>query len=187
MKALTLTQPWSTLVAIGAKKIETRSWNTSYRGPLVIHAAAGYGKGGAREHKELCGTEPFCSVLNAACKAHYDALDTSIGVLRAMAEHSFMPMGAIVATCDLAGVARTEDITFDGQWSRRRDGGIQQWTLTEQEYAFGDYTPGRFAWILANIKPLAEPIPVKGALGLWTPDTLTQMAIKRQQIQAVQV
>ena len=40
VKVLTLTQPWATLVAIGAKKIETRSWSASYRGPLAIHAAA---------------------------------------------------------------------------------------------------------------------------------------------------
>lgn len=39
MKALTLTQPWASLVAMGAKKIETRSWYTSYRGPLAIHAS----------------------------------------------------------------------------------------------------------------------------------------------------
>lgn len=32
MKALTLTQPWATLVAIQAKRIETRSWGTDYRG-----------------------------------------------------------------------------------------------------------------------------------------------------------
>lgn len=38
MKALTLYQPCATLVAIGAKQIETRSWATSYRGPLAIHA-----------------------------------------------------------------------------------------------------------------------------------------------------
>ena len=44
MKALTLTQPWATLVAIGAKRIETRSWRTSYRGPLAIHAAKGFPK-----------------------------------------------------------------------------------------------------------------------------------------------
>ena len=35
VKALTLTQPWATLVAIGAKRIETRSWSTRYRGPLT--------------------------------------------------------------------------------------------------------------------------------------------------------
>ncbi len=39
MKAITLHQPWATLVAVGAKRIETRSWATSYRGPLAIHAA----------------------------------------------------------------------------------------------------------------------------------------------------
>lgn len=38
MKALTLNQPWASLVVIGAKSIETRSWRTSYRGPLLIHA-----------------------------------------------------------------------------------------------------------------------------------------------------
>ena len=39
MKVLSLWQPWATLMAIGAKKIETRHWYTRYRGPLVIHAA----------------------------------------------------------------------------------------------------------------------------------------------------
>ena len=38
MKALTLHQPWATLVAVGEKRIETRSWSTDYRGPLAIHA-----------------------------------------------------------------------------------------------------------------------------------------------------
>lgn len=37
---------------------------------------------------------------------------------------------------------------------------------------YGDYSPGRFAWLLADIKPLPEPIPAKGKQGLWnwTPD-----------------
>lgn len=39
MRALTLWQPWASLVAVGAKRWETRSWRTSYRGPLLIHAA----------------------------------------------------------------------------------------------------------------------------------------------------
>lgn len=42
MKALTLTQPWATLVATGKKCIETRSWRTRYRGPLAIHAAKSF-------------------------------------------------------------------------------------------------------------------------------------------------
>ena len=39
IKALSLWQPWASLVALGAKRIETRHWGTRYRGPLAIHAA----------------------------------------------------------------------------------------------------------------------------------------------------
>lgn len=35
------------------------------------------------------------------------------------------------------------------------------------ELIFGDYTPGRYAWILDNIESLSEPIEAKGHLGLW--------------------
>lgn len=38
MKAITLHQPWASLMAAEIKRIETRSWGTSYRGPLAIHA-----------------------------------------------------------------------------------------------------------------------------------------------------
>ena len=36
-----------------------------------------------------------------------------------------------------------------------------------QEYICGDYKEGRYAWILEDIKPLNNPIKVKGHLGLW--------------------
>ena len=39
MKALSLKQPWAAMVANGTKTVETRSWSTSYRGPLAIHAS----------------------------------------------------------------------------------------------------------------------------------------------------
>jgi activating signal cointegrator 1 len=39
MKALSLWQPWASLIADGRKKIETRHWEMLYRGPLAIHAA----------------------------------------------------------------------------------------------------------------------------------------------------
>lgn len=161
MKALTLTQPWATLVAIGAKRIETRSWSTSYRGPLAIHAAKGLGPvGGKRGLMEQCAIEPFNTVLKAAGERHY-AQHTS---LRAMAEHPFMPLGMIVAVCNLY-----DCVPVDMPMIYKR--GFAQWAVPpgniSHEYAFGDYTPGRFAWLLADIEPLSEPIPAKGALGLW--------------------
>ncbi|GKX27923.1 hypothetical protein SH1V18_04030 [Vallitalea longa] len=35
-KALTIIQPWATLIAMKAKKIETRSWRTKYRGEYIF-------------------------------------------------------------------------------------------------------------------------------------------------------
>lgn len=41
IKVLSLKEPWATLIASGVKKIETRSWKTTYRGELYIHASQG--------------------------------------------------------------------------------------------------------------------------------------------------
>lgn len=131
MKAITLTQPWATLVAIGAKTIETRSWKTHYRGPLAIHAA----KGWTKEVVKLAMREPFKSVLAAARFPMFSTL----------------PRGYILATCTLLDCIRTEDVDVYGT----------------NEAFFGDFFPGRWAWMLTDIKRLPEPIPAKGALKLW--------------------
>lgn len=39
MKALTVRQPWASLIIEGHKDVENRSWPTGYRGDLFIHAA----------------------------------------------------------------------------------------------------------------------------------------------------
>jgi len=133
MKALTLTQPWATLVAIGAKKIETRSWNTSYRGPLAIHAAAGK----YVDDYLLMKIEPFYSALRDA------GIESRLQI----------PLGGVVAICNLVQV----DSIKDGYEKH----------ITYNERSFGDYTAGRFAWILKNVVPLSEPFAAKGSLGLW--------------------
>jgi hypothetical protein len=148
MKAITLTQPWATLVAIGAKRIETRSWRTDYRGPLAIHAAKGF----PLAARGLRHDGPFYQAL-------WDA-----GIKPDMP----LPIGAIVATCELVSVVTTQLVKTPGGmgWSAP-DGRIYDFTLTDEERAFGDYSNGRYAWLLADVRPLAEPILVKGALGLW--------------------
>src|SRR6478736_4125740 len=40
MKVLSVRQPFAALLVCGAKKFEARSWDTSYRGPLLIHASS---------------------------------------------------------------------------------------------------------------------------------------------------
>jgi hypothetical protein len=39
MKIITIRQPWAHLIVNGRKNIENRSWRTSYRGPVLIHAS----------------------------------------------------------------------------------------------------------------------------------------------------
>ena len=74
-----------------------------------------------------------------------------------------LPRGAIVAVAELVSVIPTEILNRQGSWIIDTD----TWSMTDQERAFGDYTPGRYAWLLADVQPLATPIPTKGALGLW--------------------
>lgn len=38
MRILTIKEPYATLISLGIKKIETRSWRTNYRGEIYIHA-----------------------------------------------------------------------------------------------------------------------------------------------------
>lgn len=40
MKALSVLQPWASLLAHGAKRFETRWKATAHRGPIAIHASA---------------------------------------------------------------------------------------------------------------------------------------------------
>ncbi|HEX4214728.1 MAG TPA: ASCH domain-containing protein [Candidatus Dormibacteraeota bacterium] len=41
MRALTIRQPWASLIVAGIKDVENRSWRTNHRGPLLIHAGTG--------------------------------------------------------------------------------------------------------------------------------------------------
>jgi hypothetical protein len=49
MKALTTRQPFASLIAIGAKPIEYRTWATRHRGPMAISVSSAW-KGPDREY-----------------------------------------------------------------------------------------------------------------------------------------
>lgn len=147
MKALTLKQPWATLVAIGAKKIETRSWGTKYRGPLAIHASAKW------DHDGMV-TFYLKPVREALERAGYGMYPERL------------PVGAIIATCDLIGVDQFGNFVNQRNpmiWGK----GKYIFELTFEERTFGDFSVGRYGWFLANVNHLLAPIPAKGSLGLW--------------------
>lgn len=145
MKALSLTQPWATLIAISAKRIETRSWSTAFRGRIAIHAAKGLGPvGGKRGLVNQCNVPAFAHALRS--KFLYDNHENPL------------PLGAIIATAFLAKVRRI-DMALRAE--------VLAQIITPNEIEFGDYTTGRYAWFLEDIRPLPEPIECKGALSLW--------------------
>lgn len=68
--ALSLHQPYGTLVVLGIKQIETRRWHTAVRGPLWIHAAQRW----SQQQRDLCQTEPFARLLAAVGYGDPDTL-----------------------------------------------------------------------------------------------------------------
>ncbi len=146
IRGLTLTQPWADLVALGAKRIETRSWSTSYRGLLAIHAATGLGPvGGKAGLREICRRPAFAHALRFM-PAEYGK-DTPP-----------LALGVIVAVARLAKIKAT---------SMALRAEVMAQTITPNEIEFGDYSNGRFAWYLNNIHPVPMGVKCKGALGLW--------------------
>lgn len=155
MKALSLYQPWATLVAIGAKQIETRSWGTSHRGWLAIHATRSFD----RSDRARCAREPFASALQAA----------------GFASDAGLPTGAIVAVAHLHRVGRI---------GRRPDGAVTlegfDLPISGDELAFGDYTPGRYGWSLTSLRRLPHPVVCRGHQGLWDVPFDAEREITRQ-------
>jgi hypothetical protein len=154
MKAISLWQPWASLVAIGAKRIETRSWPTDHRGPIAIHAVTKTPPVGMQMAEE----EPFWSAL----RAH-------------QLHHLNLPAGAVVATARLVAVLR---IRCDSAGERPyveplfATVDLQPWLdargrIPRAEYPFGDYTARRYAWFLDHVNRVDPPIPARGRQGLW--------------------
>ena len=148
MKAISLLQPWASL--IGIKGNETRSWYTKYRGRLAIHASKN-----PKMVKELAWSEPF-----------YSALINKV-------PFGEMPYGAVVSISNMVECCLIKADGLHKVPNGQSFSGPESCTEFyaplpgEPELSFGDYTPGRYAWILEDVKPLPEPIPAKGKLGLW--------------------
>ncbi|SFE11050.1 ASCH domain-containing protein [Paenibacillus algorifonticola] len=150
MKAITIIQPWATLIALGEKKFETRSWSTKHRGELAIHA-------GKKVDREACETEPIKSAL---AKYGYTADN--------------LPTGAIVATCQLEECWQIERLNWKAVTKpvqfTATNGRQSLWAGCiegNKEYHFGNYEHGRYAWELSDVKRLVKPFRAKGQQGLW--------------------
>lgn len=171
MKALSLWQPWATLVAIGVKQTETRpgSFAFKHRGELAVHAA----KHWTRDLRDMClMLESFRRALTPLALKHWPDIpgDRALEGRKALEQYlrfaggpKGLPLGCVVARTHLNGVCATEKILK---------------TLPDSEMPFGDYTPGRKAIDLGPTVALAEPIRYAGRQGLFTIDEETAARIR---------
>lgn len=159
MKALTLWQPWGALVELGYKLVETRSWQTSYRGPLAIHTAK-------REPRDW--QRPGHLIRGIGGRRYGEPPTPHALIAPIRGEAIPLYLGCIVATCELAGCFPTEAVRFvplvEGHWRILPGPSIE---ISEMEREVGDFRRGRFVWLLRNVEQLARPIPARGRQQLW--------------------
>lgn len=153
MRAISLWQPWATAVAGHAKRIETRSWYTEYRGPLAIHAA-----------KRCVKSE----MLFYASESVWNGALASAGVnLPAGPLWDLLPFGAIVATCDLLNCRATEHFSADELDRIVTPDAVLGNHLPWTERDMGNFEPMRFGWVLGNVCRLTTPVPFVGRQGFF--------------------
>ena len=108
MKCLSIIQPWASAIFLGYKTIETRSWETEYRGPLLIHASKTFGK--------------FAQ--------NFAAVELAVG--RGLAR---VPFGCLLGVVELESIGNTEDQSYFISALERRYGdfswGRKGWQLKE--------------------------------------------------------
>lgn len=165
MKAITIWQPWASLLSHRVKLYETRSWETAYRGPIAIHAAAVK----VPQVLKRCFPEEKDRMMffDAVVKGLHGCYTTAEvnKILNAL------PTGCVVATANLVGCHKIAAI--HGKRARCFDndpfiglGDGRTYTPDDAEYALGNWENGRFAWEFSDMKPI-DPVPAKGKQGLW--------------------
>ena len=71
MKAITIKQPFASLIAAGLKEYEFRTWKTKYRGEILIHAGKGVDKKAMKKFEHLNLEYPSgCIIAKAVSYTH---------------------------------------------------------------------------------------------------------------------
>jgi len=137
MKALTLYQPHAFLIGIGAKRYETRSWKTNYRGLLAIHAGGDCRKN-CQDMVPPGGdtpiiAEPYDRYIQNSWHFIYGEMNNG-GVEALVVVENCWPAETVKSALE-------HDL-------KRRKAHTLEYRETEEALAFGDFGPGRWAWQL---------------------------------------
>jgi hypothetical protein len=150
MKALTIWQPWASLIIVGAKPYEFRGWDFRIREPelvgvrVVIHA-------GARPVK-LIEVEDLLRRLGGDDNMTGLVVDKARQLLERVRDAykcRLLPLSAGLGTA-IIGRPRNAGIIFGAN------------------VADSDRGAFNFAWPLSDVRAFDTPIPARGAQGFWT-------------------
>lgn len=146
MKALSIKQPWASLIAHGIKDIENRTWATKHRGTIYIHASG----------------KP--SFNNLTLNLTHDQIDQMVlGDFCQLDSRSIAyPKSAIIGTVDIVDCV----IDHPSIWAEKSYHNVTVNSLPFGEEDEPDYII--YNWVLANPVLFEKPIlNVKGKLSLW--------------------
>lgn len=159
MKALTLQQPWAFAIFELGKDVENRTWAppAAIIGQrIAIHAGKKHDQRGDNALRQMLRAWDLCRELD---------------------ELNAMPLqyGSVLGTVEITGYARRVKGPIDGNGAEQ----IQHFP-TSKDWSYPSKlinTPwaasGQYQWGLETPRALLEPIPAKGAQGLWTlPDEI---------------
>ena len=138
-KALSVKQPWASLIAHGIKPIENRNWKTNFRGRIYIHACA------PRKFEVQLTDE---QTIQAA------------PVLKQLFDNT-LPFRAIIGEVDIVDCV----INHESIWAEKMEYDVCENTGL---HILRKGQKRIWNWILANAVHYEEPIlNVKGKLSLW--------------------
>jgi hypothetical protein len=141
MKAISVKQPWASLIVNGVKDIENRTWKCpeKYIGQRVlIHASA---------EKQ--------SVVKVLSNEQKEVVKAS----ELWAQCVFPDLGAIIGSVEIVDCV----VNHSSIWAEK----TYQFELEDE--LSGEFVKGKtiYNWVLAHPRLFPEPIPAKGKLGFW--------------------
>jgi|GEM_PF-3021257 len=191
--AISVRQPWASLITSGAKTIETRPKPTKHRGWIAIHAAAstvGWRQAGLSSWRRDTDPGPWHDMF-AADPDQVPGIRLSTSDdgehWQASADPKVWPLGAVVGTARIVDcvpiigatdgveqawmphIAEAHDwaslLHWKGQDRSRPENlstGLHLWETADiaGQLPLGDFTPGRWAYLLEDAKPTTERCPV---------------------------
>lgn len=163
MKAISLWQPWASLIAAGIKPFETRSWappEALIGQRIAIHAAKKIDREAAMMAEDLLYGQHGHDLADRIEATFSEASDKILGVFNM----ATLPIGCIVCTAKL-------DAAFQmgpgGTVTARMTSRPMPECFRPRIDAWGDYSPGRWAWLLSEVQVVNPPAPVNGRQGFF--------------------